>query len=102
MRKKVDNGQTALSRRLQGARERTSPFVRPYENENYEMEKELERSWGEMGEGTKTATGIAERGRGCSFNTWNGIRLSTAKEVRGFRDELRRLANRPGTDYQKI
>lgn len=73
MRKKVDNGQTALSRRLQGggggARERTSPFVRPYENENYEMEKELERSWGEMGEGTKTATGIAERGRGCSFNT---------------------------------
>lgn len=40
---------------------RTSPFVRPYENENYEMEKELEKSWGKMGEGAMTATGVVER-----------------------------------------
>lgn len=34
----------ALSRRPRQEYERLS-FVRPYENENYEMEKELERSW---------------------------------------------------------
>lgn len=62
MRKKVDNEQTALSRRLQGARERTSPFVRPYENENYEMEKELEKSWGKMGEEARIVTEVAKRG----------------------------------------
>lgn len=67
MRKKVDNGQTALSRRLQGARERTSPFVRPYENENYEMEKELEKSWGKMGEGARTATGSRNEGEAARF-----------------------------------
>lgn len=69
MRKKVDNGQTALSRRLQGVRERTSPFVRPYENENYEMEKELEKSWGKMGKRAKAVTGVAKQGGDSGFNT---------------------------------
>lgn len=52
--------------------ERTSPFVRPYENENYEMEKELEKSWGKMGEGAKTVTGgrgARGEGEGRGFNT---------------------------------
>lgn len=40
----------------QGARERISPFVRPYENGNYEMEKELEKSWGKMGDRREATT----------------------------------------------
>lgn len=42
-----------VSTSAKGARERTSSFVRPYENENYEMEKELERSWGRNGRGNE-------------------------------------------------
>lgn len=55
MRKKVDNGQTALSRCLRGERgSGRPPFVRPYENENYEMEKELEKSWRKMSDAQTT------------------------------------------------